>query len=258
MKLKGKVALVTGSSRGVGRATALTFAREGADTVVNYCSNEEAARETFEKVKAMGRRAILEKADVSSKTEVNAMVGEAFSKFGRVDILVNNAGIIKRDSIQDMKDDDWARVLDVNLTGALNCVRAVLQPMISNGYGKIINISSIGGLVTSAQGRLSYTVSKSGLIALTKKLAIELGPHGINVNAIAPGAIMTDMLCAGRSEEEIERTVQESIRLTVLGRMGQPEDIANTALFLASEESSFITGQVIVVDGGRMNFFSHA
>jgi len=256
MRLKEKVALVTGSSRGIGRAIALTFAREGADIVVNYSSDEEAAKQTFDSVKDVGRRAILGKADVSSKAAVDAMISDVISKFDRVDILVNNAGIIRRDSIQSLREDEWARIMAVNLNGALNCIKAVSQYMIENKYGKIINIASIAGFVTKSKSGLAYVASKSALIGLTKKLAMELGSYGINVNAVAPGVIMTEQ-SLGTSREEVESLI-ETARQTALGRAGQPQDVANAALFLASDESNFITGQVIVVDGGRTDFFSHA
>jgi len=235
----------------------LTLAGEGADVVVNYFSNEEAAMETFERVRAIAKRSTLRKADISSKTEVDAMVSDTFSRFGKIHILVNNAGIVSRDSIQTLKDEEWARVIDVNLNGALNCIRAVSGLMINNRYGKIINIASVAGLVNSSQTDLAYAVSKSALITLTKKLSLQLGPFGINVNAVAPGTILTDMSHTGRTERETEMFIQEKICSTALKRVGQPIDIANAVLFLASDESSFITGQVIVVDGGRTDFFSH-
>jgi 3-oxoacyl-[acyl-carrier protein] reductase len=256
LRLKRRVALVTGSSRGVGRAIALCFAKEGADIVVNYSSNERAAKETYEKVKATSKKAMLEKADVASKTEMDGMVNRVVERLGKIDILVNNAGIIIRDSLQTVKENDWIRTFNVNLQGPLYLTRAVSHSMIEKKYGKIINISSVGAMVVKAGTSIAYTASKAALIALTKKTAIELGPYGINVNAIAPGAIRTDMQYVNRSKEEAEKFMQESAQQVALRRIGEPEDIANAALFLASDESSFITGQVLIVDGGRMDFFS--
>ena len=256
MRLKGKVALVTGSSRGLGRAIALCFAREGADIVINYSSDERAGKETYEKVKATSENAMLEKADVTSKTETDRMVNRVLERLGKIDILVNNAGILIRDSLHTMKEDDWIRTFNVNLQGPLYLTRAVSHSMIEKKYGKIINISSVAAMVVKGGSSIAYSASKAALIALTKKTAIELGPYGINVNAIAPGTIRTDMQYVNRTKQEAENFMQGSAHQAALKRIGEPEDIANAALFLASDESSFITGQVLMVDGGRMDFFS--
>jgi 3-oxoacyl-[acyl-carrier protein] reductase len=268
MRLKDKVALITGSSRGIGRATALTFAREGANIVVNYASNQEVAMETYEKIKAMGREVILEKADVSSQAQVDGMVKNTLSRFNRIDILVNNAGgtaprtampppamenVAKR-----LSGEFWPSVMALNLYGPMNCVRAVVQPMLSRKYGKIINIASLAGLVIASKySHPGYVAAKAALLALTKKLAIELGPYGINVNAVVPGPTNTGRLRVGRTEEEYERVLSEHAKLNVFGGIGEPQDVANAVLFFASDESSFITGQIVNVDGGRFDFFSH-
>lgn len=255
--MKGRVALVTGSSRGLGRAIALSFANEGADVVVNYAVNERVAKETYEKIKTKSRSAMLEKANVSSKVEVDRMVNRVLQRFGKIDILVNNAGILIRDSLHSIKEDEWARVFDINLRGPLNCIRAVSPSMMEKRYGKIINISSVGAMVVKGLGGgIAYSASKAALIALTKKTAIELGPYGINVNVIAPGTIRTDMQYENRTKQEAESFMKERALETVLRRIGEPEDVANATLFLASDESSFIAGQVLMVDGGRMDFFS--
>ena len=257
MRLENRVALVTGSSRGIGRAIALAFAKEGANIILNYVSNDKAAKETFDKVKATGREVILAKVDISSKSGVDAMVSDAISKFGKLDVLVNNAGIINRDySIHDFKESGAARLMDVNLNGPLNCIAAASKSMISNRYGKIINIISISGFVTAGRVSLAYVASKAALTAITRKLAILLGPYGINVNGIAPGTILTELQFEGRTEEEVEKFLALQKTQAALGMIGAPQDIANAAVFLASDESSFITGQVIIVDGGRMDFFS--
>ncbi len=263
MRLKDKVALITGSSRGIGRAMALTFAREGANIVVNYNSNQEAGMETFQKVKAMGRNAILEKADVSSQVEVDRMVKNALSTFGRVDILVNNAGIVyhgpSTESLAErLSEDLWPSMMAINLYGPMNCIRAVAQPMVDKKYGKIINISSLGGLVTSAPVHPAYVASKSAILALTKRLAEMFGPYGINVNCIAPGPTMTDLLKVGRTDEDMVIYQKTQTPKIVLGRLGQPEYVADAALFLASDESSYITGHILNVDGGRIDLFSHS
>ena len=257
-RLDNRVALVTGASRGIGRAIAITFASEGADVAVNYTSSEDKAREVVEEITKRGRRAIMVKADVSDKEQVKKMVDETIQKLGKIDILVNNAGVLYRGGFMELDDKAFEHMLDVNVKGVINCTREVAKHMIQRRYGKIINISSIAGLGTAITGTTHYAVTKSAVIMLTKRFALELGEYGINVNGIAPGLILTDMVTSWRDETGLERLVKEVSQKTILGRVGKPEDIANVALFLASDESSFITAQVITVDGGRKDFLTHS
>ena len=258
MRLKDKVSLITGASRGIGKAVALTFAKEGSDIIVNYAKSKDKAEEAVNEITKMRRRAVALQADVASRNEVFGMVGEAIKEFGKIDVLVNNAGIIRRTtSILEASKDEWEEVLGVNLLGTYYCMQAVTPHMIKRRYGKIINVSSIAGIGTTVGGQVAYAPSKAAVIILTKKLAYELGPHNINVNAIAPGLIKTEILSVGRSEGELKKLLEEKTNLTALRRVGEPQDIANVALFLASDESSFITGQVMVADGGRADFLTH-
>ncbi|MGQ9781098.1 MAG: SDR family NAD(P)-dependent oxidoreductase [Nitrososphaeria archaeon] len=259
MRLKDKVSLITGSSRGIGRATALTFAREGADVIVNYAVRGDSANEVVSEIRRLGRRAIAIQADVSDEEAVNSMVKKSMEEFGKIDILVNSAGIgWKSGSILEGTREEWERVLGVNLIGTYNCIKAVAPYMIKRKYGKIVNISSIAGMSTAHTEQVAYGPSKAGIYNLTKRLAFKLGSYNICVNAIAPGLIKTDMPFAGKSEKEIEETIKDYAKFTSLGRVGDPFEIANVALFLASDESSFVTGQVIVADGGRFDYLSHS
>ena len=259
MRLKDKVSIVTGSSRGIGRATALTFAREGSDVAVNYVTSEGKANEVVDEIRKLGRKAIALQADMSNEEEVIDMVKRSVEEFGKIDILVNNAAIgWKPTRILEGTKEEWEKVLGVNLIGTYNCVRAVAPYMMKQKYGKIINISSIGGICTTISDQVAYGPSKAAVINLTKRLAFELGPYNVHVNAIAPGLIRTDMPTKGRSKEEVERMFEERAKSASLRRVGEPFDIANVALFLASDESSFVTGQVIVADGGRFDYLSHS
>lgn len=241
-------------------AIALTFAKEGSDIIVNYVKSREKAKIVVNEIMKMKREAIAIQADVANRDDVFNMVGKAMKKFGRLDVLVNNAGIVwKTEDILEASEDEWESVLGVNLLGTYYCTQAVAPYMIKQRYGKIINISSVAGIGARASGQVAYLPSKAGVNILTKKFAYELGKYNINVNAIAPGTIRTEIHKAtGKSEEELEKLYEEKANIAALGRVGEPQDIANVALFLASDESKFITGQVIVVDGGRFDFFSHS
>jgi 3-oxoacyl-[acyl-carrier protein] reductase len=243
MKLKDKVAIVTGSGQGIGREIALTFAKEGAKVVVSDIT--EKIHEVVKEIEALGSQALAVKCDVSKLSDAEKMVKETIKKFGRIDILVNNAGIFPFKPFTEMSEADWDKVLNVNLKGTFNCTKAVIPYMIKQKYGKIINISSIAGTVVGFQQLTHYCASKAGIVGFTKALALELAPYGINVNAIAPGPIETP------GTQALGKEIYEQIKKAIpIGRWGKPSEIANVALFLASEDSSLITGQCIVADGG--------
>lgn len=246
MNLTGKVALVTGASRGIGQATAIDLAEAGADVVVNFIGNEAVAQETVEKIEALGRKAIKIKADVGNAEEVQAMVDEAVAVFGHIDILVNNAGITRDGLLIRMKDSDWDDVLNINLKGVYLVTKAVAKLMVKQRAGRIINMTSVSG-VTGNVGQANYAAAKAGVIGFTKTCAKELAARGITVNAIAPGFIETAMT------DVLPEKIKEGIAGTIpFGRMGQPEEIANVVTFLASNFASYITGQVLNVDGGMV------
>lgn len=244
--LNNKVAIVTGASKGIGKAIAINFAKEGAKVIVNYRSDDEGAKQVIEEIKSNGGEGFLHKGDVSDFAVAEDLVKMCVEKFSRVDILVNNAGITKDTLLLRMKEEDFDKVINVNLKGSFNCVKHVSNIMVKQKYGKIINISSVVGLIGNA-GQVNYAASKAGVIGMTKSLAKELGTRGINVNAIAPGFIETDMTDV--LSDKIKETI---ISHVPVGKMGEAKDVANLAVFLASDLSSYITGQVINVDGGMV------
>ena len=246
MKFAGKVALVTGAARGIGEAIALTLAREGADVVVTDVDLEGAQR-VAQEIEGLGRKAKAIQADVSQREAVQGLVSEAVSVFGQIDILVNNAGIIRRGTFVDHSPQDWEKVLSVNLGGTFNCTQEVVPLMIQQGGGKIINISSVVGKMGDLASAPSYGTSKGAINTFTKSLARELAPYGINVNAVAPHAIETDM--SREWSEEKRRQIVEAIPLK---RLGKPEEVAEVVAFLASDGAGFITGQILDVNGGYL------
>lgn len=244
MSLKEKVAIVTGAGRGIGKAIALTLAREEADIVVNDI-NIEIAQKVAEEIKGMGRRALAIQADIALAKEVKQMVALTIKEFGRIDILVNNASIIKRGTTEELSEEDWEKVINVNLTGTFNCMKSVVGIMKKQRYGKIVNISSIAGKIGDLASAPCYGASKAGIACLGKSLARELAPYNINVNVVAPHAIETDM-----SREWSEEKRKSIIAGIPLGRLGEPEDVAEAVAFLVSDKAKFITGEVLDVNGG--------
>lgn len=244
MILKDKIALVTGGTRGIGREIALSLAKEGASIAISYNNNDALAQEVVEEIQKNGVRAIAIKANVAKGEEVARMVKKLEEELGSVDILVNNAGVTKDNLLIRMTEEDWDRVLDVNLKGVFLVTKALARSMMKKRYGKIINISSVVG-INGNPGQGNYAASKAGVIGFTKSMARELASRGIRVNAIAPGFIETDM--TDKLKEDIKEAMMKNIPL---GSFGKPEDIANLVVFLASKNADYITGEVIRVDGG--------
>ncbi|MBR6642857.1 MAG: 3-oxoacyl-[Lachnospiraceae bacterium] len=244
MDLTGKCALVTGASRGIGRAIAIALAKAGADVAINFAGNEEAAKQTEDICAAYGVNTLVIKADVANAAECKEMVEKVKERFSKIDILVNNAGITKDKLMIGMSETDFTEVINTNLKGSFLCMQLVSKLMIKQRYGRIINMSSVVGLHGNA-GQVNYAASKAGVIGMTKSAAKELASRNITVNAVAPGMIETDMTAV------IPEKAKEAMMATIpAGRAGKPEEIADTVVFLASEKAAYITGQVISVDGG--------
>ena len=243
-KLQDRVAVVTGSSRGIGRAIAMELARQGCKVVINYRSGAEAAEEVVALIRDEGGLAEAVQADVSLAAEAKALIDAALAAYGTVDILVNNAGIARDNLLMRMSEEDWDAVLNTNLKGAFNCVKAVQRTMLRQRKGRIIQMGSIVG-VTGNAGQANYAAAKAGLIGFTKSLAKELGSRHITVNLVAPGYIETDM--TGQLPAEI---IAQALAHIPLGRLGRPEDVAAAVAYLASDEAEYITGQVLCIDGG--------
>jgi 3-oxoacyl-[acyl-carrier protein] reductase len=242
--LSGKTAVVTGGSRGIGRAIVLRLAQQGADVCFSYRGNAEAAQQTVKEIEALGRRGVAVQADVTQPEAAEELVKAALDAFGKVDILVNNAGITRDDLIMRMKPEDWRDVLETNLFGAFWTLKAVTRPMLRAKSGRIINITSVSGQAGQT-GQANYSSAKAGLIGLTKAAARELASRGITVNAVAPGFVLTEL-----TQDLPENLLEMARERTPLGRFGTPEDMANAVAFLASDEAAYITGQVLAVDGG--------
>lgn len=242
--LQDKVTIITGSAKGIGKGIAKEYARLGAKVVINYCGSEAAANETVAEIEKSGGIATSYKADISDYDTAKEMMDNIVKKYGKIDILVNNAGITRDNLILRMSENEFDDVIRTNLKGTFNCIKHVTKYMLKNKYGKIINISSISG-VNGIAGQANYSASKAGIIGLTKSFAKEMSSKGININAIAPGFIDTDM-----TKKLDENYIKEITKTIPARRVGNVEDIANTAVFLASDMSSYITGQTIMVDGG--------
>ncbi len=247
MNLQGKVALITGGSRGIGKAIALKLAQLGADIIINYSSNEAKAKEVVNEIKDLGRDALAVKANVSLGEDAQNLVQKAVDKFKKIDILVNNAGVTRDNLLMRMSEEEWDTVFEVNLKGTFNVTKSLIRNMIKQKNCSIINIASVVGITGNA-GQCNYSASKAGIIGFTKSLAKEVAKKNVRVNAVAPGFIETDM--TDKLSDKVKEEYQKNIPMQ---RLGKPEDIANTVAFLASDMSDYITGQVLVVDGGMTN-----
>lgn len=244
--LKGKTAVITGSGRGIGKAIALKLASLGANIVINDIQSSDYADATCEEIKALGVGSIVVKGDVRKSEDVAALVKAAVDEFGKIDIFVNNAGVTRDGLILRMSEEDWDLVLDINLKGAFNCIKAVAKPMMKQRGGSIINIASVVGIMGNP-GQANYSASKAGLIGLTKTTAKELASRGIRCNAVAPGFIASDM--TDKLPDEVK---QEYFKAIPLGKFGTTEDVADVVAFLASDMSKYVTGQVVNIDGGLL------
>ncbi len=244
MLLKDKVAIVTGGTRGIGKAISLILSEEGAIVIANFSKDEKNAENLMSEAQSKHLKIVLHKADLTRSDQVKQMVEKSFAQYGKIDMFVNNLGLVRDNFLMLMSDEDWDSLLRTNLTSLFYCCRAVIRKMIPQRSGRIINISSISGILGTA-GQTNYAATKGGVISFTKSLARELGPFNIHVNAVAPGLIESEV-ASGMPKEKVNAILKSSS----LGRIGKPEDVAQAVLFLASDHSNYITGQTIVVDGG--------
>lgn len=258
MEWNGQVALVTGGGRGIGRATAKRLAAQGAAVGVNYAARADTAEAVAAEIRGAGGPAITVQADVADAVAVAAMVARVEQELGPITILVNNAGIDWEGTLDAFEPSGWERLRQVNLDGVIHMVRAVVGGMRARRYGRIVNVSSIAGIGTAMRGTTWYAATKSAVNILTKRFALELGKDGITCNCVAPGVVRTDMTEGSVSPEDWSAAVARVSAITMTGRVGEPEDIANAIAFLAAPESGWITGQVLAVDGGRMDYLTHA
>ncbi len=258
MDLKGQVALVTGASRGLGRAIALRLAAAGAAVCVNYVNRSGEADSLVDEMLSRGGVAFPHRADVGDAAQAESMIATVEQELGPLTILVNNAGVAWRATLETFDIEGMERMRRTNVDGLIHMTRFAARAMKPNGYGRIVNLSSIAGHGTALPGNAFYAATKAAVSVLTRRFAMELGPSGITVNAVAPGFILTDMVKEGRTPEEYEQTVGRMRELCMAGRTGTPEDIANAVAFLSAPEAGFITAQVLTVDGGRMDYIGHS
>jgi 3-oxoacyl-[acyl-carrier protein] reductase len=258
MTWSNQVAIVTGGSRGIGRATALLLAQRGAAVCVNYATRADAAQAVAREIGAAGGRAIVAGGDVADGKAMEAMINRVITQLGPVTILVNNAGIAYPGTLETYDREQLEHMRQVNVEGIIHTTRAVMGSMRSQRYGRIVNVTSIAAIGTAAPGTAFYAATKAAATILTRRFAMELGPHGITVNAVAPGFVRTDMAAGDLDNEEWEKIERRFSKRAMMGRIGEPEDIANAVAFLAAPESSWITAQLLVVDGGRMDYISHS
>ncbi len=258
MSLNGQTALVTGASRGLGRAIALRLARDGAAVCVNYRTRADEAQAVVDEIRGAGGHAIAIRADVGDPGQVGAMVERAAAELGPPAILVNNAGIALDITLEGFDAARLDHMRRTNVDGPIHMMRAVVPSMKERRYGRIINISSIAGHGTTMPGTTFYAATKAAVSVLTRRFAMDLGPHGITVNAVAPGVVLTDMVTEGRAEQELRGVVERLSGLAMVRRVGAPDDIAHAVAFLAAPESGFVTAQILTVDGGRMDYIGHA
>ncbi len=258
MSLADRVALVTGSSRGLGRAIARRLAREGAAIAVNYVQKAEEAESLAGEIRSDGGHALVVRADVADERQVSSMVDSIGSELGPVDILVNNAGLLRRGDLDQFDPADLELMHRTNVLGVIHTTHAVACGMKERRFGRIVNITSVAGHGTALPGTTFYASTKAAVALLTRRLAMELGPYGITVNAVAPGFILTDMARQEQSPKESEMLVARVSRVTMVQRVGRPEDVAHAVAFLVSPKSGFITAQIITVDGGRMDYIAHS
>jgi NAD(P)-dependent dehydrogenase (short-subunit alcohol dehydrogenase family) len=257
MQLQGKTALVTGAARGIGRAIALRLARDGAAIGINYQKRADKAESLATEIRQHGGKALTLQADVGDATAVLAIVGRMEKELGSVDILVNNAGAVRRGDLSDFDYSQMEGMRRTNVDGLVNVTRAVVDGMKQRRSGRIVNIASIAAHGTSIDGTTFYAATKAAVITLTRRFAMDLGPHGITVNAVAPGFILTELVGEGRSPEQLQASIDFVSARSMMRRAGQPEDIAAAVSFLVSAEAGFVTAQVLTVDGGRMDYIAH-
>jgi NAD(P)-dependent dehydrogenase (short-subunit alcohol dehydrogenase family) len=252
-----RTALVTGGSRGIGRAIAARLAKDGFAVAINYRSHMDEAQTAVEEIRAAGGRGMAVQADIKERDQVFRMVSAVNAELGSIDVLINNAGVMIRGDVDDFDFSEMNDMRGTNVDGLVMVTRAVLPGMKTARNGRIVNLTSIAAHGTAMPGTTFYAATKAAVSILTRRFAMDLGPHGITVNAIAPGFILTDMVASGRTAEEAEQLRSSISGKTMVCRLGKPEDIAHAAAFLVSEEASFITGQILTVDGGRMDYISH-